>query len=184
MYGKVMHNDISLLLRSGVVSLESNLIQIINLGRFYVEVKKLTFLKKSFCSSSFSFAKTPKTIEPFIKLVRLPLSHVEQFPPGAENTMDIPLNMNKLLELAYQGLKDDIIEILKTSKPDWVFYDYGTVWLVPIAKSLNIASVYSITPVWNIDIQNYNLMNFGEDEFWRERDLIKQMNYGENGFRV
>jgi len=65
--------------------------------------------------------------------------------------MDIPLNMNKFLELAYQGLKDDIIEILKTSKPDWVFYDYGTVWLAPIAKSLNIASVhYSITPAWNM----------------------------------
>ncbi|AES60657.1 putative soyasaponin III rhamnosyltransferase [Medicago truncatula] len=72
--------------------------------------------------------------------------------------MDIPLNMNKFLELAYL-LKDDIIEILKTSKPDWVFYDYGTVWLAPIAKSLNIASVhYSITPACNICIQNYSII--------------------------
>jgi len=111
---------------------------------------KLTFLKKSFYSSSLS-SPLPKHLKPLIKLVRLPLPHVEQFPPGAENTMDIPLNMNKFLELAYKGLKDDMIEILKTSKPDWVFYDYGTLWLAPIAKSLNIASVhYSITPAWNI----------------------------------
>jgi len=38
----------------------------------------------------------------------LPLPHVEQFPPGAENTMGIPLNI-KFVELAYQGLKDDIL---------------------------------------------------------------------------
>jgi len=42
----------------------------------------------------------------------LPLPHVEQFPRRAENTMGIPLNI-KFLELAYRGLKDDIIEISK-----------------------------------------------------------------------
>ncbi|XP_045817769.1 soyasaponin III rhamnosyltransferase-like [Trifolium pratense] len=94
--------------------------------------------------------KPPKTIESFINLVKLPLPYIEQLPQGAENTMDIQPNMNRYLKLAYEGLADDVTEILKTSKPDWVFYDFASGWLAPIAKSLNIASAhYNITPAWN-----------------------------------
>jgi soyasaponin III rhamnosyltransferase len=94
--------------------------------------------------------KPPKSIESFINLVKLPLPYIEQLPQGAENTMDIQPNMNRYLKQAYEGLQDDVAEILKTSKPDWVFYDFASGWIVPIAKSLNIASAhYNITPAWN-----------------------------------
>ncbi|XP_058771764.1 soyasaponin III rhamnosyltransferase-like [Vicia villosa] len=94
--------------------------------------------------------KPPKTIQPFINLVKLPLPYIEHLPEGAENTMDIQPNMNRYLKLAYEGLENDVTEILKTTKPDWVFYDFASGWLAPIAKSLNIASAhYNITPAWN-----------------------------------
>jgi len=94
--------------------------------------------------------KIPKTIEPFIKLVRLPLPHVEQLPEGAESTTDIPSNLFGYLRLAYAGLQDDVTEILKSSKPDRVFYDFASGWLAPTAKSLNIPCAhYNITPAWS-----------------------------------
>lgn len=94
--------------------------------------------------------KTPKSLEPFIKLVRLPLPHIEHLPEGAESTMDIPTNKGCYLKLAYEGLQDAVAEVLQTSKPDWVFYDFAAAWLPPIAKSLNIPCAhYNITPAWN-----------------------------------
>nr|UOH28391.1 triterpenoid saponin 2''-O-rhamnosyltransferase [Glycyrrhiza uralensis]BBN60803.1 UDP-glycosyltransferase 91H11 [Glycyrrhiza uralensis] len=95
--------------------------------------------------------KTPKSLEPLIKLVRLPLPPTENLPEGAESTMDITdHSMNRYLKLAYEGLQGDVTELLKTSKPDWVFYDFASGWLAPIAKSLNIPCAhYNITPAWN-----------------------------------
>nr|KYP63098.1 Anthocyanidin 3-O-glucosyltransferase [Cajanus cajan] len=94
--------------------------------------------------------KTPKSLEPFIKLVGLPLPHIEQLPEGAESTMDIPTTKNCFLKKAYEGLQDDVSELLKTSKPDWVLYDFAASWVPPIAKSLNIPCAhYNITPAWN-----------------------------------
>ncbi|XP_027339334.1 soyasaponin III rhamnosyltransferase-like [Abrus precatorius] len=94
--------------------------------------------------------KTPKHLEPFITFVSLPLPHVENLPEGGESTMDVPTNKSYYLKLAYEGLKDDIANLLKTSKPDWVFYDFATEWLPPIAKALNIPCAhYNITPAWN-----------------------------------
>jgi len=94
--------------------------------------------------------KTPKILQPFIKLVKLSLPQIEQLPEGAESTMDVPHNMFGCLKLAYDGLQDDVTEILKTSNPDWVFYDFATEWLPSIAKSLNIPCAhYNIIPAWN-----------------------------------
>ncbi|KAK7328192.1 hypothetical protein VNO77_22294 [Canavalia gladiata] len=95
--------------------------------------------------------KTPKSLEPFIKLVRLPLPRIENLPEGAESTMDTPLYKVNYLYQAYDGLKDDVAELLITSKSDWVFYDFPAGWLATIAKSLNIPCAhYSIIPAWNI----------------------------------
>ncbi|RHN66523.1 putative soyasaponin III rhamnosyltransferase [Medicago truncatula] len=94
--------------------------------------------------------KTPKAIQPFINLVKLPLPHIEQL-EGAESTQNVPLNKTGYLKLAYDGLQVDVTEILKTSKSDWVFYDCVADWLPSIAKSLNIPCAhYSIVPAWNI----------------------------------
>ncbi|CAJ1963531.1 unnamed protein product [Sphenostylis stenocarpa] len=94
--------------------------------------------------------EAPKTLQPFIRLVRLPLPHVQNLPEGAESTMDIPTTNNCFLKKAYDGLQDAVAELLKTLKPDWVFYDFAAAWVTPIAKSLNIPCAhYNITPAYN-----------------------------------
>ncbi|CAJ1963541.1 unnamed protein product [Sphenostylis stenocarpa] len=94
--------------------------------------------------------KIPKTLEPFINLVSLPLPHIEHLPEGAESRMDIPASKICHLKLAYEGLQDAVSDLLKTSKPDWVFYDFATEWLPAIAKSLNIPCAhYNLTAAWN-----------------------------------
>ncbi|KAK7251928.1 hypothetical protein RIF29_35543 [Crotalaria pallida] len=95
--------------------------------------------------------KTPKALEPLIKLVRLPLPQIEHLPEGAECTMDIPTNKLSYLNLAYKGLQDSAAEVLKTLKPDWVLYDLNAVLLQSIAKSLNIPCAhYSVLPCWSM----------------------------------
>ncbi|RHN52126.1 putative soyasaponin III rhamnosyltransferase [Medicago truncatula] len=94
--------------------------------------------------------KIPTAIQPFINLVKSPLPHIEQL-QGGESTMTVPSNMIGYLKLAYDGLQDDVAVILKTSKPDWVFYDFAADRLPLIAKSLNIPCAhYNIVPAWNI----------------------------------
>ncbi|KAK7246784.1 hypothetical protein RIF29_41654 [Crotalaria pallida] len=122
----------------------------------YFEVAKILAQKGHFVTFINSpknidrIPKAPKNLEPFIKLVRLPLPHIEHLPQGAESTMDIPTNKGCYLKLAYEGLQDSVAELLQTSKPDWVLYDFAAAWLPPIAKSLNIPCAhYNITPAWN-----------------------------------
>ncbi|XP_047180248.1 soyasaponin III rhamnosyltransferase-like [Vigna umbellata] len=92
--------------------------------------------------------KAPKNLQPFITLVRLPLPQVEHLPEGAESTMELPPGKNCFLKKAYEGLQ--VAEVLKTSKPDWLFYDFAAAWVIPIAKSLNISCAhYNITPAYN-----------------------------------
>ncbi|KAL9321422.1 hypothetical protein ACSQ67_013261 [Phaseolus vulgaris] len=94
--------------------------------------------------------KIPQPLQPFIKLVRLPLPQTEHLPEGAESTMDIPKSKICHLKLAYEGLQDPVLELLKTSRPDWVFYDFATEWLPEIAKSLSIPCAhYNLTAAWN-----------------------------------
>lgn len=94
--------------------------------------------------------KIPQSLQSFIKLVRLPLPHTEHLPEGAESTMDVPKSKRCHLKLAYDGLQDAVFELLKTSRPDWVFYDFATDWLPAIAKSLSIPCAHcNITPAWN-----------------------------------
>ncbi|KAK7412115.1 hypothetical protein VNO78_03563 [Psophocarpus tetragonolobus] len=95
--------------------------------------------------------KAPKCLEPYIKLVRLPMARIEQLPEGGESTMDIPMTKVCFLKKAYDGLQEGVEELLKTSKPDWVIYDFAASWLPSIAKRLNIPCAhYNVTPAWNI----------------------------------
>ncbi|KAJ1429373.1 putative soyasaponin III rhamnosyltransferase-like [Sesbania bispinosa] len=93
----------------------------------YFEVAKILAQK----GHSVTFINNPKNIDrmpknpksqPFIKLERLPLPHIEHLPEGVESTMDIPANKGCYLKFAYEGLKDVVAEILETSKPDHQWY--------------------------------------------------------------
>ncbi|XP_057430086.1 soyasaponin III rhamnosyltransferase-like [Lotus japonicus] len=98
--------------------------------------------------------KLPQTLSPFITLTKLPLSsHIDKnhLPHDAESTMDIPSNKLYYLKLAYDGLQEHVAEVLKTSNPDWVFYDFSASWIPHVAKSLNIPCAYfSPCPAWSI----------------------------------
>ncbi|TKY46764.1 Soyasaponin III rhamnosyltransferase [Spatholobus suberectus] len=59
--------------------------------------------------------KTPKSLEALIKLVRLPLPHIENLQKGVENTMDILGTKNYFLKKAYEGFQDAMAELLKLS---------------------------------------------------------------------
>jgi len=94
--------------------------------------------------------KIPQPLQPSIKLVKLPLQHTEHLPEDAESTMDIPKSKICHLKSAYEALQDPVFEVLKASKPDWVFYDFATEWLPEIAKSLSIPCAhYNLTAAWN-----------------------------------
>ncbi|KAK7412117.1 hypothetical protein VNO78_03565 [Psophocarpus tetragonolobus] len=94
--------------------------------------------------------KAPKRLEEWIKLVRIALPRVENLPEGAESTMDIPASKNGFLREAFDGLQEEVAELLKKCRPDWVLYDYTAAWVSPIAKSLNIRCAhYNITPAYN-----------------------------------
>ncbi|KEH37740.1 putative soyasaponin III rhamnosyltransferase [Medicago truncatula] len=98
--------------------------------------------------------KAPKAIQPFINLVKSPLPYIEQL-HGEESTLKVPLDKNGHLKLAYDGFQDHVTEILKTSKPDWVFYDHAGDWVPSIAKSLNISCAhFNVVPSWNICFAN------------------------------
>nr|BBD47003.1 glycosyltransferase [Glycine max] len=122
----------------------------------YFEVAKILAQKGHFVTFINSpknidrMPKTPKHLEPFIKLVKLPLPKIEHLPEGAESTMDIPSKKNCFLKKAYEGLQYAVSKLLKTSNPDWVLYDFAAAWVIPIAKSYNIPCAhYNITPAFN-----------------------------------
>ena len=98
--------------------------------------------------------KLPQTLSPFVKLTKLPLSpHIDKnhLPQGADSTMDIPSNKLYYLKLAYDDLQESVAEVLKTSNPDWVFYDFAASWLPQICRSLHIPCAYfSPCPAWSI----------------------------------
>ncbi|KAK7302496.1 hypothetical protein RJT34_13386 [Clitoria ternatea] len=98
--------------------------------------------------------KLPQSLSPFVKLTKLPLSpYIDKnhLPEHADSTMDIPSNKLYYLKLAFDGLQEPVAEILKTSNPDWVFYDFGASWLPQVANTLNIPCAYfSPCPAWSI----------------------------------
>ncbi|KAK7246785.1 hypothetical protein RIF29_41655 [Crotalaria pallida] len=98
--------------------------------------------------------RLPLSLSSFVKLTKLPLSpHIDKnhLPQDADSTMDIPSNKLYYLKLAYDGLQESVAEVLKTSQPDWVFYDFAASWLPQVARSLNIPCAYfSPCPAWSI----------------------------------
>ncbi|CAK9150917.1 unnamed protein product [Ilex paraguariensis] len=86
--------------------------------------------------------KLPPNLTPSIDFVKLPLPHVGNLPENAEATIDVPFDKVKYLKIAYDGLKEPITHFLKTSSPDWVFYDFVPFWLGSIAAELNISRAF------------------------------------------
>jgi len=95
--------------------------------------------------------KAPKTLQPLITLVRIPLPPTQHLQEGAESSMDIPHTKVCFLKKAFDGLREPVADLIKTSKPDWILYDFAASWVPEIARSLNIlCAYYNIVPAWNI----------------------------------
>ncbi|XP_058765071.1 putative UDP-rhamnose:rhamnosyltransferase 1 [Vicia villosa] len=84
----------------------------------------------------------PPTLQPFINFVELPLPHIDQLPENAEATMDIPTHIVPYLKKAFDGLQQPLTEILETSTPDCIIYDFAPYWLPPILSKLGVLSIY------------------------------------------
>ncbi|KAK7328200.1 hypothetical protein VNO77_22302 [Canavalia gladiata] len=111
--------------------------------------------------------KLPHHLSSFIKLTKLPLSsHIDKnhLPQDADSTMDIPSNKLYYLKLAYDGLQESVAEVLKTSNPDWVFFDFTASWLPQLARSLHISCAYfSPCPAWSICFFDTPKQQLGDD---------------------
>ncbi|KAG5534320.1 hypothetical protein RHGRI_022448 [Rhododendron griersonianum] len=86
--------------------------------------------------------KIPPSLSPLINFVKLPLPHVANLPENAEATTDLPYEKVKYLKIAYDRLQTPVTQFLKSSNPDWVFFDFAPYWLPQIASNLNISTAY------------------------------------------
>ncbi|KAJ7950117.1 UDP-glycosyltransferase [Quillaja saponaria] len=95
----------------------------------------------------------PTHLEQLIKLVSLPIlpKHKANLPENAESTMDVTPNKVPYLKMAYDGLQESLTQLLKSSAPDWILYDFAADWLPPLVHSLQIRCVFFVvSPAWNL----------------------------------
>ncbi|XP_062100505.1 UDP-glycosyltransferase 91A1-like [Humulus lupulus] len=115
----------------------------------YLELAKL-FAQKghhiSFLSTPGIIQRLPKLppdLSPLINLVKLPLPSSEyNLPNDSESTSDLPREKVPLLKSAYDGLQDSLFDLLQSSKPDWLLFDFMAYWVPDKARSINIRSAY------------------------------------------
>ncbi|KDP29779.1 hypothetical protein JCGZ_18714 [Jatropha curcas] len=118
--------------------------------------------------------KIPPNLSSNIHFISLPLPQVDNLPPDAEATMDIPTNKIPYLKIAYDGLKEPLFQFLKTSAPDWIIYDFAAYWLPPITSDLGISSAFfSIFSAWTMAFlaSSSSAMINGDDERTRPEDF-------------
>ncbi|XP_024991221.1 UDP-glycosyltransferase 91A1-like [Cynara cardunculus var. scolymus] len=84
----------------------------------------------------------PQTLSPFITFLQIHLPNVDNLPPNAESTKDLPQEKVKYLKMASDGLRLPVTNFLKTSSPDWIIYDFTTYWLGPIAAEHGVLTAY------------------------------------------
>ncbi|GMH01793.1 hypothetical protein Nepgr_003632 [Nepenthes gracilis] len=87
----------------------------------------------------------PPDLATLIDFIKFPLPHQEDLPPDAESTADVPFNRLQSMIKAVDGLSEPMAKLLETSSPDWVFYDFPSHWLPPMATKLGIRSaIFSV----------------------------------------
>ncbi|PRQ48454.1 putative soyasaponin III rhamnosyltransferase [Rosa chinensis] len=114
----------------------------------YLELTKLIAGK----GHKISFISTPRNIyrlpplppnlSTLITFVKLPLPENPNLPEGAEATADLPEDQVPHLKIAYDSLQEPITQFLKTSKPDWLLFDFAPYWVPEIAQTLGIPTAF------------------------------------------
>ncbi|KAI3470631.1 hypothetical protein Pfo_027294 [Paulownia fortunei] len=88
--------------------------------------------------------KVPQDLSHLINLISFPLPEVENLPPHAESSMDVPHVKQQLLKVALDLLQPSIRSFLENTrpKPDWIVYDYASHWLPQLAEKIGISRAY------------------------------------------
>ncbi|KAL9165173.1 hypothetical protein ABFS82_06G153800 [Erythranthe guttata] len=88
--------------------------------------------------------KVPRELSHLINLIAFPLPEVENLPPNAESSMDVPHVKQQLLKVALDLLQPCVRSFLERArpKPDWIVYDYASHWLPPLAEEFGISRGY------------------------------------------
>ncbi|KAM6563980.1 hypothetical protein CsatB_023978 [Cannabis sativa] len=116
----------------------------------YLELAKL-FAQKghqiSFISTPRNIQRLPKLppdLSPFINLINLPLpsSSVLNLPNDAEATSDMSREQIPILKRAYDSLQASLSDLLQSSKPDWLLFDFAAYWVPDMAREINLRSAH------------------------------------------
>lgn len=86
--------------------------------------------------------KLPSSLSPLINFVKFPLPRDENLPENAEATTDLPYDKVQFLKKAFDLLQEPMTQLLQSSTPDWIIYDFAPHWLPPIAAQLNISRAF------------------------------------------
>ncbi|XP_021288489.1 LOW QUALITY PROTEIN: UDP-glycosyltransferase 79B2 [Herrania umbratica] len=76
-----------------------------------------------------------------IRFFPLVVPRVDGLPPGAKTVSNVPFSLHIKFNAGFDGTQDQVEDILKTIKPDMVFYDFGH-WIPALARQMGIKSVY------------------------------------------
>ncbi|CAN0878475.1 UDP-glycosyltransferase 91A1 [Linum grandiflorum] len=98
--------------------------------------------KISFISTSKNIDRLPRNQTSMITFVKLDLPSVENLPATAHATSDLPIEDVSYLKKAYDLLNPQLADFLRSSNPDWIVFDYVPFWVPPLARELNIGTVY------------------------------------------
>ncbi|PRQ58346.1 putative soyasaponin III rhamnosyltransferase [Rosa chinensis] len=101
----------------------------------------------SFISTPRNIQRLPKIsldLQPFIHLVPIPFPRLDPdfLPEGAEASIDIPLEKNQNLQMAYDLLQTPIKHFIADKMPDWIITDFAAHWVVEIAKEYGVPLAY------------------------------------------
>lgn len=101
------------------------------------------------CSSpiNLSFIRTriPESYCFSIQLVEPQLPDLPELPPHYHTTNGLPLHLHSTLQKALKMAKPNLLNLLKTRKPDLLIHDVKQLWAAGVASSLNIPAARFFT---------------------------------------
>ncbi|CAI0403846.1 unnamed protein product [Linum tenue] len=98
--------------------------------------------KISFVSTPRNIDRLPQLPPSLITFVKLPLPPVDGLPTTAEATSDLEIHAVSYLKRAYDLLQQPLAGFLRSSRPDWILFDYVPFWLPGVARDLGIPTAY------------------------------------------
>lgn len=104
--------------------------------------------KVSFLSTPGNLSRLPRIPPPLSSLITLvPLPFPEApaaaaLPPLAQSSSDVPNRHQQLLKPAFDALLPALRSFLRSSRPDWILYDYASHWLPALAAELRLPRAF------------------------------------------